>query len=145
MFDILLALSQPLRPQFPLTHPSCRHCGWEPRFNCTVWTERNGNFGRPYFICVKCKHHNRGVQHREGWITWDDERGICDGNPPCYCGALSRQDRAGANTSMPGQGFWTCATGSCDYFSKYRNGWTDKEVASNPFEPECVGFFPWLL
>jgi len=36
-----------------------------------------------------------------------------------YCGAVSRQDRAGAESSMPGLGFWTCATGGCDYFSKF--------------------------
>jgi hypothetical protein len=95
---------------------------------------------------VKCRRGRQGVQdHFEGWITWDDEYGICDKNPVCYCGAISRQDRAGIESSMPGFGFWTCATGNCDYFSRVRNGWTEKEMASLPSEPGCVAFVPWLL
>ncbi|KAF1842803.1 uncharacterized protein K460DRAFT_268311, partial [Cucurbitaria berberidis CBS 394.84] len=65
----------------------------------------NGNAGRPYYLCDHC--------HR--WITWGDNRGISGGNPLCFCGAISRQDRAGNETSIPRLGFWTCATGSCDY------------------------------
>jgi hypothetical protein len=66
-------------------------------------------------------------------------------NPPCHCHVVSRQDRAGVENTMPGMGFWTCATGSCGYFSPFRNGWTEEKLASVPLEPGCVPFVPWLL
>lgn len=145
--EILHALSRPLQPQFPLNSPLCRRCGWRPRYRCTVTGNQNGNVGRPYYICVRCDWNcSQGLQdHHKGWITWDDDRGIRGSNPRCYCGAASRQDRAGAESSMPGLGFWTCATRECDYFSKFQNGWTDKERALSLPNPQCVKFVPWLL
>lgn len=147
MSEILKALSRPLRPEFPLSHPLCCRCGWEPRYRDTAKpANQNGNGGRPYYKCIRCNYRSQGKQyHSRGWITWDDDRGICDSNPLCDCGVVSRQDRAGVESGMFGWGFWTCATGSCGYFSKYRNGWTDEEMAFSPSEPQCVQFVPWLL
>ena len=148
MSKILKALSRPLWPQFPVTHPLCRRCGREPRYRNTVMPANpNGNAGRPYYICVRCNQNcSQSLQdHRRGWITWDDDRGIHARNPTFYCGAVSRQDRAGVESSIPRLGFWTCATGSCDYFSKFWNGWTNKEKALSPPESQCVEFVPWLL
>lgn len=34
-----------------------------------------------------------------------DDRGMRKSNPACYCGAVSRQDGAGVETSIPGLGF----------------------------------------
>ncbi|OJJ68291.1 hypothetical protein ASPBRDRAFT_322738 [Aspergillus brasiliensis CBS 101740] len=149
--EIMVMLNQPLRPQFPCT-PVCRRCGWIPRDHRPhhVATNRNGNLGRPYYACPNCTSqtysYSPHVRDR-GWITWDDERGIRDSNPLCDCGVVSRQDRAGAGTTMSGLGFWTCATGRCGYFSRYRNGWTDEERMSGVGvnDHDCVEFFPWLL
>ncbi|KAF2687535.1 hypothetical protein K458DRAFT_296588 [Lentithecium fluviatile CBS 122367] len=147
MSEILNALSRPLRAESPLSPPHCRHCNWTPRYrNITNAANQNGNGGRPYYKCVKCESRNLDTQpHTRGWITWDDDLSMCDSNPLCYCEAVSRQDRAGVRSDMCGWGFWTCATGGCGYFSKYRNGWTDEERAFSPSEPQCVRFVPWLL
>lgn len=48
-------------PRFPKDeHPKCRRCGWIPIHRSTAGyndpnNDPNGNNGRPYFICVKCK------------------------------------------------------------------------------------------
>jgi hypothetical protein len=153
MSEIVKVLSRPLRPHFPFARPYCRRCFRKPRFPSNVKPSNlNGNVGRPYYTCASCgqqgqnhHYHPPSQDHCRGWITWDDDRGICDSNPPCHCGVVSRQDRASVRSSRPGLGFWTCATGSCDYFSKFRNGWTDEERASSSPEPHCVEFVPWLL
>lgn len=142
MSEILIALSRPLQPQLPLSHPCCQRCGRTSSLRrlITKPSNRNGNAGRPYYICTRCNGKSK-----RGWVSWDDEHGIRDGNPVCYCGALSRQDREAKNRERNGLGFWTCATGSCDYYSKYWNGWTTREAKSTPHVPQCVEFYPWLL
>ncbi|KAF1960422.1 hypothetical protein CC80DRAFT_489575 [Byssothecium circinans] len=136
--EILIALSR--QPQLPLSQPRCRHSTTSLRRFTTGSFNPNGNVGRPYYLCIQCPSNNR-----KGWVTWDDERGIRDGNPVCYCGVLSRQDRMGIESGRAGLGFWTCATGSCDYYSEYSNGWTTQEVNSTLHAPQCTGFYPWLL
>ncbi|EMD86689.1 hypothetical protein COCC4DRAFT_33191 [Bipolaris maydis ATCC 48331] len=133
--EILLFLTRrPLQPQFPLLRPHCRVCGSATLDrHITRPSNPNGNASRPYYICMLCKSNNE-----EGWVTWDDERGVCNSNPTCYCGVPSRQDREGIARGRPGLGFWTCATGSCDYYSRWSNGWTI-------YTPQCVEFDPWLL
>lgn len=122
-------------PTFPLKRVHCRTCGWQPRYRNTVSTTNdNGNEGRHYYICVQCKR-NRNLRlsrtDREiGWITWDDAIGISADNRPCFChsGALCRQDRAGPNSFNPGGGFWTCATGSCNFLSFRVDALTEDEA-----------------
>lgn len=80
----------------------------------------------------------------KGWITWDDGRGVHPRNPPCFCGFVCRQDRAGIDSSRPGYGFWTCAYGSCDYFSFRTDGLTLFEAYRDGAAGDD-GFRPWLL
>jgi hypothetical protein len=54
------------------------------------------------------------------------------GNPQCDCDWVSRQDRAGISSSRPGMGFWTCATGACEYYSEFINGQTREEAKNYP-------------
>lgn len=135
-------------PQFPLSpKPGCR-CGWTPKSSNIVGPyNHNGNAGRPYYKCVQCANKSRqGTGNRdEGWITWDDDIGVHNENPRCHCKMASRQDRAGAYTNMAGWGFWTCATGRCDYFSDCRNGQTKEQKQCNPNLDGGKMFRPWLL
>jgi len=81
-----------LLPQFPLPPPICRFCKWRPRYQSYVMSGNpNGNVGKLYYICVCCKRDCRRTDpgHERGWITWDDDRGICPGNPNCDCGIPS--------------------------------------------------------
>lgn len=135
-------------PQFPLSpKPHCR-CGWTPKSSNIVGPyNHNGNAGRPYYKCVQCANKSRqGTGNRdEGWITWDDDIGVHNENPRCHCKMASRQDRAGTYTNMAGWGFWTCATGRCDYFSDCRNGQTNEQKQCNPNLDGGEMFKPWLL
>lgn len=132
--EILISISWSFQPRFPLLHPRCRVCGSATlHHRITQPSNPNGNAGRPYYVCIPCKRNNR-----EGWVTWDDERGVRNSNPSCYCGDFRRQDQEGIGRGRHGLDFWTCSTGSCDYYSKYLNGWTS-------YAPQCVEFYPWLL
>lgn len=134
---------------FPLHNtPACRFCNWIPKYRSTVKPDNpNGNLGRPYYICIRCKSKDRRAPwvHEAGWITWDDDRGMHESNPQCDCGWVSRQDRAGVDSSRPGMGFWTCATGACGYYSKFINGQTREEARKNPSVANRSYFQPWLL
>lgn len=142
-------MSEAKLPQFPLSSkPCCRRCGWEPEFRNTVKaTNKNGNAGRQYYKCNDCaKKTGQGVGGRlKGWITWDDNRGVDIKNPKCHCKIASRQDRAGACKTRPNLGFWTCATGSCSYYSAAKNGQTVEQRKGNPNMAGYREFRPWLL
>jgi hypothetical protein len=142
MSEILIALSRPLQPQLPLRQPRCRHCSSTTSLRRSIVgrSNWNRNVGRPYYTCDPCPSNSK-----RRWVAWDDEHGICDGNPVCFCGGLSRQDRMGTSSGRTGWGFWTCATGSCDYYSEYLDGWTIQEARSLPSASQCAAFYPWLL
>ena len=139
-------------PKFPLrTHPTCRQCGWVPKYRSGAREDNpNNNAERSYFICVKCRQSEPSqisktsqARRRKGWITWDDAIGVSIKNPPCFCGGrvvASRQDKCGEGSNYPGGGFWTCATGQCEYISWRRDGLTNDEADGwdDMFEP-------WLL
>lgn len=137
-------------PTFPMPQPpSCRRCGWVPQKRDTVSQSNcNGNAGRPYYICIKCKGNQEYTifenDQPNGWISWDDGRGVHPRNPKCNCGIVCRQDRAGSKSSRRGYGFWTCASGSCNYFSFRTDGLTDDEAwrAGAAYDH---GFKPWLF
>ena len=139
-----------LQPVFPMQEaPSCRRCGCKPKYRNTVSPHNpNGNAGRPYYICIKCKTDRKckvsKIDHQKGWISWDDDRGVDLSNQNCGCGVVCRQDRAGEHSSCPGRGFWTCATGSCGYFSFRTDGRTDDEAKDAEEAPDA-GFEPWLF
>lgn len=110
----------------------CRHCGSTNLLYRTVQPgNRNGNVGRPYYVCVypHCpKVMNSNADHHEtGWVTWDDSIGVRPTNPPCRClpPKVSRQDTAGERSRVPGKRFWTCSTGACDYESWRLDGKED--------------------
>ena len=143
-------MSEEQLPHFPLSpKPRCRRCGWQPKFrNIVKATNPNGNAGRPYYICVLCKKRStQGVgDHYTGWIAWDDDCGMSIDNPKCHCGIASRQDKAGADALIiPNLGFWTCATGRCDYFSDFENEQTDEQREESPNMAGNLQFEPWLL
>ncbi|KAL8816681.1 MAG: hypothetical protein Q9223_004348 [Gallowayella weberi] len=116
-------------PIFPLAAaPECRHCGSIPESPHTVALKNaNGNKGRSYYICHDCKSR----KPREGWITWDDGRGIDPTIGPCFCpggGFACRKDKMGAGSVDPGRGFWTCAVGGCGFTSWRRDGRTNEQA-----------------
>lgn len=145
---IPIATPVPKTATFPMPHhPRCRRCKWIPKFRDNVKINNpNGNAGRPYFICIKCKSNDNVplINGKKGWISWDDYIGIHPSNRPCYCGFVSRQDRAGVDSYYPGGGFWTCATGSCSFLSYRRDALTDEEAYKKGL-PRHDGFEPWLL
>ncbi|KAF2712089.1 hypothetical protein K504DRAFT_425974 [Pleomassaria siparia CBS 279.74] len=127
---------------FPLkTKPTCSRCGTLASDQKIVSPDNeNGNANRPYYICSVCDINSR-------WITWNDARGVGPKNPVCDCipSSPSRQDRAGKSSKREGYGFWTCATGTCLYYSEMENGLTQKEANSRPDLPGSRVFKPWLL
>jgi len=123
------------QPNHPLPSPyRCRYCGSTNLLYQIVQPgNRNGNIGRPYYVCVNPHCSNvttQGAgQHARGWVTWDDTVGVAPGNPLCNCQRSARQDAAGAGSAVPGRGFWTCSTGACYYISWRRDGmggWGDE-------------------
>ena len=105
---------------FPLQDPvNCKECDG-PAHKAIVQPDNvNGNAGRPYYVCKNPKC--------EAWVTWDDDKGMYVDNPQCKCGAPSREDMKGKEAKAKkvlGQGFWTCATGRCDYYSEDVEGRT---------------------
>jgi hypothetical protein len=56
-----------------------------------------GEVTRPYYVCMICNNSKpdvcRNCGHSRGFITWDDNIGLHSGNPRCYCGFPSRQNR----------------------------------------------------
>lgn len=98
----------------------CRHCGsTNLSYRIVKPGNRNGNVGRPYYVCVNpyCPNVTRpnAGQQDTGWVTWDDNIGVDPSNPLCRCGRSARQDIAYAGPGAPGRRFWTCSTGACDY------------------------------
>ncbi|KAL9037326.1 MAG: hypothetical protein Q9214_005751 [Letrouitia sp. 1 TL-2023] len=153
-------------PIFPVpSAPQCRRCHWIPkRREIVSISNPNGNAGRPYYICIKCKQYNNNNNYsssstqqyvsakisqlrrreKDGWIAWDDNIGIEVTNRPCYCGFVCRQDKAGVNSWYPGGGFWTCAIGNCDFLSFRRDALQEWEARERGL-PTDERFEPWLL
>ncbi|KAL8767599.1 MAG: hypothetical protein Q9209_005929 [Squamulea sp. 1 TL-2023] len=138
-------------PTFPRpSHPQCRRCGWIPKYRDTVkHNNPNGNAGRPYYRCVRCKTNStpdvlKTSRDVSGWICWDDYIGIEEGNRACECGFACRQGKAGVDSYYPGGGFWTCAVGGCGFLS-YRLDALTNEEADRKGAPRDDGFEPWLL
>lgn len=148
--SIQRGLTTNIQPTFPMQDvPRYGRCDYQPKHRTIVSPHNpNGNAGRPYYFCIKCQFNRKcGVStngFRKGWISWDDDRGIQQNNPPCHCRSMSRQDKAGIHSSHPGRGFWTCATGSCAYFSFRLDGLTDAKASSDGAAPDA-GFEPWLI
>jgi hypothetical protein len=96
-----------MEPQFPLpAPPACQTCGLPGARQIVSEGNRNGNAGRPYYVCISGRH-------RRTFMTWDDSQGIANGNPRCWCGSTSR--RITTNGPAPTD-FYSCAAGGCGYF-----------------------------
>ncbi|KUI71890.1 hypothetical protein VM1G_08057 [Cytospora mali] len=114
MFTIIdpVRANQGTHPQ----QPRCKNCNQPAVLHVTSPCNPNGNAGRPYFVCPTCPGDKR-------WVSWADTRGIHFDNPMCNCGLPSRLGRIGwAKGVKSGRGFWSCGTGTCDYYSEDRNG-----------------------
>jgi hypothetical protein len=122
----LLIITLPFPPQYPLPGaPFCLKCSNPTQRTRTGDQNPNGNAGRYYYICRTCKTDAAPEdQMKVGWSTWDDNIGVHDGNPHCNCGHPSRLDRM----NRSGQGFWTCATGGCSYYSSRLDGHTAEDL-----------------
>lgn len=109
---------------YPPTSPyQCRHClSIHLSYRTVQPGNRNGNVGRAYYVCVNANCPNVkapiAAQHERGWVTWHDNVGVAPTNPLCSgCKRSARMDTAGERSARPGQRFWTCSTGACDYTS----------------------------
>ncbi|KAH7010457.1 hypothetical protein EDB80DRAFT_714919 [Ilyonectria destructans] len=91
--------------RFPLPRaPICPTCHQASTRRVTNPANRNGNANRPFYFCDR--------SHKHSFITWDDARGIMPGNPQCWCGQVSRRDRA----SGPHLNEWyACASRDCGF------------------------------
>lgn len=137
-------------PTFPIREtrgaaPTCRWCRRSSDNKRVVTKERSQNFGRPFFICVDCPAPGgKTDEFGNRWMTWDDNVGMNPSNPKCQCEVPSRQDRVIKKSKRLGKGFWTCASGSCDYHSPYLSGQLSLGIGEfdYTYDPE---FEPWLL
>lgn len=94
--------------------PQCRDCK-VPTTRATTDNANTklGNAGRPYYKCT--------VQGHRGFYCFDDDRGIFEDNPSCYCG---RPSRFGVGRTAPSHSrelVHQCATSACDYNDKARD------------------------
>lgn len=145
-------VGRPLYPRFPIFesrdfYPPCRSCGRVSLHQRNVGMNRKNNYGRPFYLCIGClsnEPYGKRIKGGNRWITWDDDVGMHPTNLRCNCGIASRQDRSGPDTTYPGMGFWTCASGQCEYYSVLRSGkmWDEVEGTDIAFENL---FQPWLL
>jgi hypothetical protein len=144
MGDILASLPK-LMARFPLQQPRCRRCdNGVPQLNFTGHNNPNGNAGRPFYLCPAC---DDPLVWGSGWISWNDQVGMHPSNPNCDCGIPSRQGKAGQNSRRSGWGFWSCASGGCDYYSHLRSGRNEQEAAAanEDYRNPMLWFVPWLL
>lgn len=90
-------------PRFPLqTPPICP----DPKCNRSATSgisHSRGSYGRPYYYCQD--------GHQREFITWDDNDGLEQGNPPCKCGHLSRREQQAG--PIP-KAQYRCATRDCN-------------------------------
>ena len=127
-------------PTFPVPRPPiCGKCHNTCTRRIVSASNRNNNANRPYYICRVCKEDPNipGRSTGKGWISWDDSVGVCNTNRACYCGVACRQDRAGFESRYAGNGFWTCAYGTCDFLSYRRDCrtvWEVIEIGLDPFD-----------
>ncbi|KAL6407389.1 hypothetical protein AUP68_10221 [Ilyonectria robusta] len=91
--------------RFPLPRaPICPTCHQASTRRITNPANRNGNANRPFYFCDR--------SHKHSFITWDDALGIMPGNPQCWCGQVSRVDRASGPQSDE---WYACASRDCGF------------------------------
>ncbi|KAK1984585.1 hypothetical protein LZ30DRAFT_711011 [Colletotrichum cereale] len=97
----------PAVPEDDIPPPDCRECGGPTTLRITRSSNRRGNAGRPYYICVPC---------RGRFCSFGDNRGCHPDNPPCDCGRPSRLQVAGRDRNPPGRIHYVCQRGGCDFY-----------------------------
>ncbi|OTA98988.1 hypothetical protein M426DRAFT_68677, partial [Hypoxylon sp. CI-4A] len=93
--------------------PPCPYCQEPGSYRIVNDANPNGNAGRPYYKCFPCRK----------FITFADDIGNDQSNPPCSCGNPCRKQLTGKNKPPPGRPFYACSTGACDYFDRTPNPW----------------------
>ncbi|KAJ5718250.1 hypothetical protein N7488_003896 [Penicillium malachiteum] len=106
-----LSLRPPQLAPPPQSPPSCRECGRRSTRRITQQSNKKGNAGRPFYKCLRC----------DKFLCFDDRRGNDVSNPLCYCGASSKEQRAGPDKRVPGGLHFVCRLGCCDFYQAHRN------------------------
>ncbi|KAI0882096.1 uncharacterized protein GGS22DRAFT_47745 [Annulohypoxylon maeteangense] len=100
--------------------PKCEHKQVCSVLRCAP-DNPNENEDRPYFKCRFCPD----------FLTFADDRGINEDNPPCDCGNPCRlQISTGGDGKPWGQLHLVCRVGACGFYDLYEDGrmLTQKEV-----------------
>lgn len=85
-------------PQCKICHVPCTRIVTSP-FN------KNGNAGRPHFRCTLC----------DAFHSFEDGRGVLDGNPQCHCKEPSRLQVAGQHARISRGLHYVCAAVKCGF------------------------------
>ncbi|KAF2221646.1 hypothetical protein BDZ85DRAFT_19638 [Elsinoe ampelina] len=94
------------------TAPICRMC-YHSSEQCHVNSgNRNGNAGRPYYLCHQHVNNN--------FVCFADMHGVHLDNPACNCLGLPLSRLQVRNPAVNGFGqrrlFYGCAVGGCDFY-----------------------------
>jgi hypothetical protein len=60
--SVVSPLTRPMRCTPTRCMPACRFYSWVPKYRSTVGSHRNGNFGGPYYVCIRCKSFRQQTQ-----------------------------------------------------------------------------------
>ncbi|KAG5921820.1 hypothetical protein E4U42_005691 [Claviceps africana] len=91
-------------PKMGPNTPVCLKCDKPTVRRITRQSNRNGNAGRPYYICIPCNKFS----------CFTDDRGKDPGNPPCDCGVPSRRQVACREKGR--KVHFVCMSGKCDFY-----------------------------
>lgn len=91
---------------FPTEPPPCIICAEPTVRQITRSSNRKGNAGRPYYICLPC-----GKFH-----CFADPKGNDPANPPCHCGTFSKRQLSDEISSPRRKVHFVCRLGGCDYY-----------------------------
>ncbi|KAK2793804.1 hypothetical protein FQN51_001022 [Onygenales sp. PD_10] len=103
--------------------PQCCLCGELSTQYRTRSSNRNGNAGRYYYKCTPCGK----------FLGFNDRRGNLPENPECECGVPSKQQRAGADSKVPGGLHYVCRKARCDFYLPAVNGRGEQVVIEEVF------------
>ncbi|KAF7561493.1 hypothetical protein G7046_g2646 [Stylonectria norvegica] len=123
---------------FPLpTAPNCLNCHQPCTRKIISAGNKNGNAGRPYYMCVKPSHGFK-------FACWDDDRGIASDNPQCECGLISRKFTADGNE------FFGCPVGTCSWVTLACCFWAEDDEENEverrpPVEARIADDLPWEI
>lgn len=91
---------------FPTEPPPCMICDRPTVHQITRSSNREGNAGRPYYICLPC-----GKFH-----CFADRKGNDPRNPHCHCGTYSKRQLSDVEWSPRRKIHYVCRLGRCNYY-----------------------------